>query len=354
MGLPHQIPRPIHSRAADESFLSVITPVYNGAKYLAECVESVLAQTHANWAHVIVDNASTDATPDIAESYARRDSRITLVRYEDFVDVNDSFNRAFALTRPESTWCKPVLADDWIYPECLQRMLAVAGKSDSIGLVSAYQRWGDQVLLASLPYDEDVFVGAKVLARIFLEWINVTGNPSAVMVRSNLVLERDAFYDRRLEHSDTDAAFRTLVDRDLGFVHQVLTYARRQGDTLTERAIRVGTNYAENLLYVVHYGRMVLDPVAYRLVLRAQIRRYALFQLKEFVRPSRLMDTDFLDFHRRAVENLREANGDGDQEVERLADFVECLLSRQVLSDRMGPRRAATIRSLLSRSSGGH
>jgi glycosyltransferase involved in cell wall biosynthesis len=345
---------PVLDRATEDALVSVITPVYNGAEYLAECVESVLAQTHANWAHVIVDNASTDATPDIAESYARRDSRITLVRYEDFVDANDSFNRAFALTQAESAWSKPVLADDWIYPECLERMLAVASRSDSIGIVSAYQRWGDQVLLAQLPYDEDVFVGAKVLARIFVEWINVTGNPSASMVRSDLVLERDAFWDRRLEHADTDAAFRILVDHDLGFVHQVLTYARRQGGTLTDRAIRVGTNYAENLLYVVHYGRMVLGPVAYRVVLRAQTRRYALFQLKQFVRPSRLMDTDFLDYHRRAVENLREANTDGDQEVERLADLVECLLSRRVLSDRMGPRRAATIRSLLSRSTGGH
>ena len=43
--------------------VSVVTPVYNGERHLAECVESVLGQTFRDWEYVIVDNCSTDADP---------------------------------------------------------------------------------------------------------------------------------------------------------------------------------------------------------------------------------------------------------------------------------------------------
>jgi Glycosyl transferase family 2 len=56
--------------------VSVIMPAYNSAKYLAEAIESVLAQTHENWELLIANDGSTDATADIAESFVKRDKRI--------------------------------------------------------------------------------------------------------------------------------------------------------------------------------------------------------------------------------------------------------------------------------------
>ena len=56
--------------------VSVVTPFYNSTQYLAECIESVLAQTHGEFEYILSDNCSTDGSTDIAESYARRDSRI--------------------------------------------------------------------------------------------------------------------------------------------------------------------------------------------------------------------------------------------------------------------------------------
>ena len=59
-----------------QPLVSVVTPVYNEEKNLAECIESVLAQTYPNWEYVIVNNCSTDRSLQIAESYAAQDKRI--------------------------------------------------------------------------------------------------------------------------------------------------------------------------------------------------------------------------------------------------------------------------------------
>ena len=48
----------------------VVTPVYNGAKFIAEAMDAVQAQTYPNVLHIVLDNASTDATPDILKRYS--------------------------------------------------------------------------------------------------------------------------------------------------------------------------------------------------------------------------------------------------------------------------------------------
>src|SRR5262245_29002790 len=112
--------------------VSVVTPVYNGADFLAECVESVLAQTYTNFEYIIVNNRSTDRTLEIALGYARKDSRIRVHDAETFVGVIENHNRALRLISPDSRYCKVVAADDWLFPECLTKMIALAETSPSV------------------------------------------------------------------------------------------------------------------------------------------------------------------------------------------------------------------------------
>ena len=65
---------------SEHPFVWVVTPVHNGERYLAECIESVLGQTYDNWEYLVVDNCSTDGTSEIVRAYCERDERVRLER----------------------------------------------------------------------------------------------------------------------------------------------------------------------------------------------------------------------------------------------------------------------------------
>src|SRR5512145_2771821 len=121
-----------------QPLVSVVTPVYNGEKYLAECIESILAQTYQNWEYIIVNNRSTDRSLEIAESYAKQDARIRLHNNQAFVGIIQNHNIAVRQIASESQYCKMVHADDWLFPECITQMVEVAEAHPSIGIVGAY------------------------------------------------------------------------------------------------------------------------------------------------------------------------------------------------------------------------
>ena len=267
----------------------------------------------ANWDLTIVDNASTDATPEIVERFAAKDSRIRLSRFEEFVSANDNHNRAFRAISPDSEYCKVVQADDWLYPECLTRMIAVAETTPSIGIVSAYRLSGDQVDLVGLPYRKTVFSGREILALSLLQHVHVTGAPTALLYRSSVVRDRDPFWASGYEHADTEAAYRVLTGNDFGFVHQVLTFARAQqpGSRMAEWASALSTYIPENIRFLIRYGPDALDDGTYRRQLRLELRKYVWFHTRQLPKPSRIRDPRFFAVHRSEIEAiLAESGGD--------------------------------------------
>lgn len=62
--------------------ISVIIPVYNASRYISKCIESVQSQTYPNWQMILVDDGSKDNSLDICNSYASRDSRISVIHQE--------------------------------------------------------------------------------------------------------------------------------------------------------------------------------------------------------------------------------------------------------------------------------
>ncbi len=103
--------------------VSLGLPVYNGERYLVETLDAILAQTWDDFELIIVDNASTDATPAIANRYVAADPRVRYYRHATNIGAAPNFNRAFALSR--GTYFKWCAHDDRFTPDYLARSVAV-------------------------------------------------------------------------------------------------------------------------------------------------------------------------------------------------------------------------------------
>lgn len=92
--------------------ISVVMPVYNGERYLRESIDSIIAQSYKNWELILVDDCSTDSTPDIMRSY--KDPRIKIIRNTTNCKLPQSLNIGFAEASGKYfTWT----SDDNIYGE---------------------------------------------------------------------------------------------------------------------------------------------------------------------------------------------------------------------------------------------
>ena len=121
--------------------VSVIMAVYNGERYLAEAVESVLGQSHEDLELVVVDDGSTDRTPGILDYYAARDVRVRVISQTNSGQPA-SLNRALAEARNE--WVAVLDADDVCMPHRLQTQLRALRREPFVRVLGASAFWTNE------------------------------------------------------------------------------------------------------------------------------------------------------------------------------------------------------------------
>lgn len=242
--------------SADQPLVSIVTPFYNTADYLAECIESVLAQTYGNWEYVLVNNCSTDGSDVIAEQYARQDERVHLVHNTTFLTQVQNYNHALAQIDPAGKYCKIVQADDMILPECVARMVAVAESDPTIGIVSAYRLCGTTVRNVGLRYPEQKYDGRAVCRTQLVHGGNYFGSPTSLLIRSAIVREKAPLYREDLFFEDTAACFEILKTWNFGFVHQIESWEREDNESISSEIRRYDSAFQlAKFIMVAEYGR---------------------------------------------------------------------------------------------------
>lgn len=107
----------------DKALISVIVPVYNTADFLSQCLESILRQTYERLEIIVIDDGSVDGSSEIAEEYARKDSRIHFLSQK---HQGITSTRIRGIEEANGAWIGFVDSDDYIEGNMYERMLLYA------------------------------------------------------------------------------------------------------------------------------------------------------------------------------------------------------------------------------------
>lgn len=107
--------------------ISVVIPVYNAAKYLNGCLQSLQAQTYQNWEAILVDDGSTDTSGVLCDVWAKREMRIRAIHQ---ANAGSSAARNAGIDAVRGVWLAFVDADDRLEPDYLGDLLETMGSAD--------------------------------------------------------------------------------------------------------------------------------------------------------------------------------------------------------------------------------
>lgn len=229
----------INFSTVQSPLISVAMPVYNGEQYLAEAIESILAQTFRNFELIIIDDGSTDASLEVLKLYEKRDSRVRLIARENR-NLATTLNDIVSLARGK--WLARMDQDDIALPQRFERQLQWLEQTEADITGSWVQRFGtsDRRLVRLRQTDDAI--------KMELLFCSPFAHPS-VMMRT--VLIKQLCYDK---------AWEKVEDYDLW-----------------ERAVRAGwkmTNIPEVLLlYRVHDTQISAKTASAQQYLTQQIRQ---------------------------------------------------------------------------------
>ena len=167
--------------------ISVVVPCFNVRRYVATALESLLAQSHARWEAVFVDDGSTDGTADLIAGYA--DARLRLVRQANR-GVSAARNRGVELAAGDALLFLD--ADDWLAPDAMARMAARLQETAAVAAYGAFcfvtEDGSDRVRVKAGP-----FPAGDIVERLLVE--NLFANGGHLLIRRSAIDAVGGFRD---------------------------------------------------------------------------------------------------------------------------------------------------------------
>ena len=234
--------------------VSVCIDVYNYEAFLPEAIESVLRQDFTDFEVIVVDDCSQDRSFEIAQEYARKDSRVVALRNP--VNLGMVRNRNACLRPAKGEYIKVLHADDFLCAnDALRKMAGVLNSHRGVSMVACAMQFVDPASRAlhrwSYFEDREVITGTAVIAKSLVERRNFIGGPSAVMFRRNKGLRG---FDENFFHSaDWEMWLHLLEQGCFCYIAEPLCAYRKHERQQTEKDKLTLTQYQDQLALLARY-----------------------------------------------------------------------------------------------------
>lgn len=198
--------------------ISVVMPVYNGEKYLRECIDSVLTQTFTDFEFIIVDDGSTDNTESIIKSYT--DDRIVYIKHE-HSGISESLN--LGIRRAIGIYIARMDADDIMYPDRLEYQFKWMQEHPDVDIMGAGFEWGNGKAVK-----EYFQPRLGEVTREHLDHCNCIGHPT-VMMRKSSLLKLPFWYEKIFDGAEDQKLWITAITHGLRIYNtpKVVNYYRQ-------------------------------------------------------------------------------------------------------------------------------
>jgi len=287
----------------NQPLVGIAVPVYNGEKYLRECLESILNQTYTNWICYITDNASTDDSNAIATEFAEKDERFKVFRNPETIIAYKNWNVSLGrFADVPVKYVKFECADDWMFPNCLTDMVALHEKYDNLGVVYGYRMHGTKIDCDGLNiYDGEVFEGKDIIMKNLKQGIYIFGDLGSALFRKETIASITPdlhFMNENSIHCDIEMNDDVVLRSKVGFVYKVLMYYRRHDGQILSFAEKYNTMLFEFERRIYLMMQKFPEDKELPLLYKQWREEYALFLAK----CKRKKQTDIVEWHNKYLE----------------------------------------------------
>ncbi len=234
-----------------QPLVSICIPTYNGAKYIAEAMDSAIKQTYKKLEIVVSDDQSKDDTLIIVESYRSKTSiPITIINHNPS-GIGANWNNS--VQHANGDYIKFLFQDDVLLPDCIEKMISLATSSENVGLVYCKREilynpqntfdlnWVKKfsnlhIYWKDLTIKEGVLPGKTYLKDTgFLNYpLNKIGEPPAVLLHKNVFQKIGYFHTKLNQELDFEYWYRLMPYFNVGFVDKPLIKFRLHCEQATQ------------------------------------------------------------------------------------------------------------------------
>ena len=208
-------------------FVSVVMPVYNNAKYLREAIESILKQTFQNFEFIIINDGSTDMSPEILKEYENKDSRIKIINQPNS-GIGAAINKG--LFEAKGEWVFRMDGDDVALPHRFAVQIGKIKKNPSLALLGGWcqqiNSQGIPLKINKYPANHDALVRRLETHRPFFP------HPTACF-RRHVVMQLGGYRERFRQAQDTDLWLRLVGIGEFACCEDVVLQLRKHEDNVS-------------------------------------------------------------------------------------------------------------------------